>query len=60
AGAPLGEASPTAEAARETTPAAPADEVAPPASAEETPKKTAETAGDQIHDAASTKDASGP
>ena len=30
AGAPLGEASPTAEAARETTPAAPADEVAPP------------------------------
>ena len=60
AGAPLGEASPTAEAARETTPATPADEVAPPASAEEAPKKTAETAGDQIHDVASTKDAPGP
>jgi hypothetical protein len=59
AGAPLGEASPTAAAARETTPA-PADEVAPPASAEEAPKKTAETAGDQIHDVASTKDAPGP
>jgi CBS domain containing-hemolysin-like protein len=63
AGAPTAASSgeaPTAESAREVAPTAPADEVAPPASADEAPKKAAETAGDRIHDTASTKDAPGP